>query len=253
MKRSLRNRAVAAWLALSATAALAATISGHPDFTGVWVAASGPPSGPATAGPGARSGGAGSLPFTTYGKSRREAYTRLTAGTDESPGNSCVGAGMPASMQGVAGYPMEIFQRPEQINIVLELHSEMRRIYFGSRNAPEEERKPSRSGYSEGRWEGDTLVVSTNHLVDQVDQTTAHSADAVIVERFRLADRDEQGRRVLLVEMTMTDPKFYAQPVVITKRWTEVPNGRLLPYECTAETWYQHLEDMARKAGVALP
>lgn len=160
---------------------------------------------------------------------------------------------MPASMQGVAGYPMEFFQRPEQIIIVLELHSEIRRIYFGGRNAPEKDRIPSRMGYSEGRWDGDTLVVTTNNLVDQVDQPTAHSDGAVIVERFHLDGKDAQGKRILVVEMTMTDPKFYTQPVVTTKRWTEVPNGRVLPYECTAETWHDRIEDLASKAGVTIP
>jgi len=112
---------------------------------------------------------------------------------------------------------------------------------------------PSRSGYSEGRWEGDTLVVTTNNLVDQVDQSTPHSEDAIVVERYRLEGKDAQGRRILLVEMTMTDPKFYTEPVKMTKRFLEVPNGRILPYECTAETWHNRIEEMAKKAGVPMP
>ena len=56
-----------------------------------------------------------------------------------------------------------------------------------------------------------------------------------------------------LHEMTMTDPKSYTRPVVATKRWVEVPNGQLLPYECTAETWYERIEELAKKAGVPVP
>ena len=95
--------------------------------------------------------------------------------------------------------------------------------------------------------------MTTNNLVDQVDQATAHSDEAVIVERYRLEGKDAQGRRILVAEMTMTDPKFYTQPVVQTKRWLEVPNGRILPYECTAETWHKRIEEMAGKAGVPVP
>jgi hypothetical protein len=260
----------ASWLALCAVTAVAAEKrTEHPDFTGVWATgptappgapgaapAAGAPRGapaPGAAPAGGRGAAAASLPYTPYAKARIEAFQKLTAGTDEAPGLYCVGAGMPGSMQGAGGYPMEIFQRPEQIIIVYELHSEIRRIYFGDRNAPEADRVASRSGYSSGRWEGDTLVVETNNLVDQVDARTAHSDEATIVERYRLEGKDAQGRRILFAEMTMTDPKFYTQPVVTTKRWTEVPNGRLLPYECTAEVWYERVEELAKKAGVPVP
>ncbi len=148
---------------------------------------------------------------------------------------------------------MEILQTPGEIIVVFEAHSEIRRIYFGDRNAAPEDRTPSRSGYSSGHWEGDTLVVETDNLVDQVDQATAHSEDAKIVERYKLEGKDAQGRRILFVEMTMTDPKFYTQPVTMTKRFAEIPNGRALPYECTAETWYERIEEMAKKAGVPVP
>jgi hypothetical protein len=191
--------------------------------------------------------------MTAWGKARRDAYNKLTAGTDDSPGNWCVGTGMPGSMQGAGAYPMEIFQRPEQINITYEAHNEVRRVFFGDRNAPEADRIPSRSGYSEGRWEGNTLVITTNNLVDAVDQATAHSEDAVVVERWTMEGKDAQGRRIMLVEMTMTDPRFYTAPVKLTKRFAEVPNGRILPYECTAETWHNRVEEMAKKAGVPNP
>jgi hypothetical protein len=191
--------------------------------------------------------------MTPYGRARREAYTKLTAGTDESPGNSCVGTGMPGSIQGAGGYPMEIMQRPEQINITFEAHNEVRRVFIGDRNAAPADRIPSRSGYSEGKWEGNTLVITTDNLVDQVDQSYPHSDQAVVVERWTMEGKDAQGRRIMLVEMTMTDPKFYTEPVKLTKRFAEVPNGRILPYECTAETWYDRVEALAKKAGVPHP
>jgi hypothetical protein len=161
---------------------------------------------------------------------------------------------MPGSMLGSGGYPMEILQRPEEIIIVYEAHAEIRRIYFGARNAPEADRVPGRNGYSSGHWEGDTLVVETDNLVDALDQrSTPHSDEATIVERYKLGPKDAQGRRTLTAEMTMTDPKFYTKPVTMSKTWAEVPNGRVLPYDCPEEMWLSRIEEMAKKAGVPVP
>ena len=49
---------------------------------------------------------------TQVAKDRIAAYQKLTGGTDDSPGKWCVGTGMPGSMLGSGGYPMEIHQRP---------------------------------------------------------------------------------------------------------------------------------------------
>ena len=57
----------------------------------------------------------------------------------------------------------------------------------------------------------------------------------------------------VLAEMTMTDPVFYTAPVKLTKRWAEVPNGRVLPYECPEEMWNDHLAKLANEAGVPVP
>lgn len=240
--------AAAMWLTLCAATAMAAEQVAHPDFTGVWTNAPGAP----TAG-GARGAGGAPPPYTPHAQARVDAFQKLTGGTDEAPGLYCVGSGMPGSLQSAGGYPFEIIQRPEQIYIIYELHSEIRRVYFGDRNAAEADRTPSRMGYSSGRWEGDTLVIETNNLVEQIEARTVHSADATIVERYRLEGTDAQGRRILTVEMTMTDPKFYTQPVVATRRWVEVPNGRILPYECTAEIWHERVEELSKQAGVPVP
>ena len=230
-------------------AAMPSAPAAMPDFTGVWTNGGAPGIGGAT---GARGGGA--LPLTPQAKSRVDALQKLVAGTDESPGRWCTGTGMPGSMLGSGGYPMEILQRPEEIVIIYEAHSETRRIYFGSRNAPDADRVPDRNGYSSGHWEGDTLVVETDNLVDALDQrSTPHSDEATIVERYKLGPKDAQGRRTLTAEMTMTDQKFYTAPLKLSKTWAEVPNGRVLPYDCPAEMWNSRIEELAHKAGVPVP
>ncbi len=149
---------------------------------------------------------------------------------------------MPGSMLGSGGYPMEVIQRPDQITIIYEAHNEIRRVYFGDRIIPEGDRVPERNGYSTGRWEGDTLIVETTHLKEQVNQRFAHSDRASIVERYTLTEED--GRKVLTAEMTMTDPDFYTEPVSDMKRWSIIPNGFLMTYECNEPIWHNRLEEL---------
>jgi hypothetical protein len=208
----------------------------RPDFTGVWTRYAGQaPGGPR-----------GELPLRDDARAKIAAYQALVSPAGETPGGYCLGTGMPGSMLGSGGYPMEIIQRPDQITIIYEAHNEIRRIYFGNRVIPAADRFPERNGYSTGRWEGDTLVVETTHLKEQVDQRYAHSEEATIVERYSIAE--ENGRKVLTAEMTMTDPGFYTEPVSETKRWSIVPNGFLMTYECNEPIWIERLEGL-REAG----
>lgn len=244
----MTNR-ISAGLLFSAVLLLPVLASGAspPDLTGVWAVAGGDFGGrPGTPTPG--------LPFLPEAKRRHEAFNAIVSPTGDTPGGVCLGAGMPGAMLGGGSYPMEIIQRPEQITIIYELHGETRRVYFGNRNMPEADRVPGRSGYSSGRWEGDVLVVETNNLVEQLDQrSTPHSDEATIVERYRVEGTDPQGRRKLTVEVTMTDPKFFTAPVVFVRRWTEMPNGHLLPYECNEEVWRDRVDSLAEKGGQKLP
>jgi len=246
--RLARETTFALCAAVLAALPLAAWAASPPDFTGVWATADG-------AGNRTTAGAAAApMPLRPEARQRHEAFNRIVAPTGDTPGGVCLGTGMPGVLLGAGGYPLEIIQRPEQITIIYELHGETRRIYFGARNVPEQNRVPGRSGYSSGRWEGEVLVVETNNLVEQLDQrTTPHSDEAIIVERYRLDGTDAQGRRLLVAEMTMTDPKFYTEPVRLTRRWAQVPDGHLLPYECNEEVWRDRIEMLAKKAGEKLP
>lgn len=214
----------------------------RPDFTGVWTSY--------------RSGDGFSRGFRTIGaqpkltppaQAKIDAYRRVTAGTNYSPGAYCVGSGMPSSMLGSGGYPMEIMQRPEQINIVYEAHNEMRRVYFGDRVANPADVWPERNGYSVGHWEGDTLAIETDHLVEQIDSRYPHSAQARIVEEYRLS-LEEGGKKVITATLTMTDPVFLTEPFTTEKKWQAVPNGRLLTYECTEPDWLDVLDRLLTEA-----
>jgi hypothetical protein len=232
--------ALAFALLTSASPVPASAADDHPDFTGVWGFYVEPGQTPFAF---MRTP---DLPFTPEGKRKSDEYNALVAPTADNPGAHCVGLGMPAHVLASGGYPLEIIQRPEQITMIYEVESETRRIYFGDRNMPEQDRIPDRNGYSSGRWEDATLVVETTHLTEQVDQAYPHSDKARIVERFHL-ETDKKGGKILIDEMTMTDPTFYTKPIPLTKKWSLMPNGHVISYNCTLPDWEKHLDELRKK------
>jgi hypothetical protein len=217
----------------------------RPDFTGVWTDYVDPQQ-PA-AGGGGVPGTVVDLPLTADARQKVESYRKLVAPTGDTPGAYCLGPGMPGVLFGGATYPMEIVHKPEQFTIIHELHNDVRRVYLGSRNMPEADRLPGRNGYSSAHWEGDTLVVETTKLVEQVDQRYPHSDRARVIERYQLTT-SPRGERMIVVDMTMTDPLFYTRPVTGQKKWVEVLNGHLLPYDCAEEGWRKRIEQLEKSA-----
>jgi len=224
----------------AATAALGAE---RPDFTGVW----GNYRAPGAAAP-QRGAPQAALPLRPEAKAKVDAYHALVDPSGDTPGGWCLGTGMPGSMLGSGGYPMEIVQHDNLLLVVFEAHAEIRRIYLGER-AAEGDLFPDRNGYSFGRWEGDKLIVETTHLKEAVDQARyPHSEQAKIVEEYSLVVNDD-GTRVLTSKMTMTDPIFYTQPITAEKKWQFQPGVRLLPYECNEPAWETHLDELRGKHG----
>jgi hypothetical protein len=242
--KAIIRTALALGVAIATSGVLAAE---RPDFTGVW----GNYREPGAAG-GPQRGGAGGgqqpqLPLKPEAKAKVDAYRALVTPSGDTPGGFCLGTGMPGSMLGSGGYPMEIVQHDDVLVVVYEAHTEVRHIYITSR-AKEGDLFPDRNGYSVGRWEGDKLIVETTHLKEAVDQGRyPHSDEAKIVEEYHLTTQDNGGK-VLTANMTLTDPKFYTEPIKAEKKWQFLPGTRLLPYECNEPTWEEHLEQL-RKEG----
>jgi hypothetical protein len=223
-----------------ATAVATAADAPKPDFSGIWTLYRPP-------GAEGRAGRADPVfprdpPFTAEAKTKIAEYQSLVSPLGLTPGGACVGYGMPAAMLSSGGYPMEWIQRPEQVTVIFEAHSEIRRIYIGA-TPNTKDMIPSRDGNSFAHWEGNTLVVETLGLKEAVDQSSAHSDKAKIVERYTIG-KDDAGRKTLTAEMTLTDPVFYTKPVSATKRWLAVENGRLLPYDCTEPAWDDQLDKL---------
>jgi hypothetical protein len=226
----------------STAAAPRAAPATHPDFSGVWTWY-------LVKGQSPFRRHKLDLPFTPLARQKVDAYQALVGPTSDNPGAHCLGSGMPADMMFSGGYPMEIVETPDVIIVLYEAWSEIRQVYLGDKIIPPDDRLPDREGYSAAHWEGDTLVVETGSLKEQVDQMYPHSTEARIVERYHLST-DARGAKVLIDDWTLTDPVFYTRPLSFEKKWALDPKGILLPYECNEEGWLDHL-DALRKAHAA--
>jgi hypothetical protein len=217
-----------------------------PDFSGAWTVLRG-----------AEETGRFGVPretprLTAAGESARANYLSVTEGTNHGPGNSCVGYGMPGSALRSGGYPMEIIQRPEQLFVIYEAHNEIRRIYIGTEADDPETFFRERNGYSSAYWEGHRLIVETTRLKTQIDSAYPHTDEATIREVYYLGDPLEDGTRVLVNELTMTDPAWLEEPFTVTKRWQELAGYHVLTYECTEPNWLDELEMLYDAAGLEM-
>jgi hypothetical protein len=104
-------------------------------------------------------------------------------------------------------FPFQIFQTPKEILIVYEYKGGFRTVYMDPhRDAPNE----SWLGWSNGSWEGDTLVVDVTGFTDHTWFDRAgnfHSADLHVVERYTLVSAYH-----IQYEATIEDPKVFTRP-----------------------------------------
>ena len=224
-----------------------------PDFSGVYRSYRAPAG---AAGVGAVARERQELPALKPGpQAKVDEIKQVLEGTGENGGAWCLGYGMPGSMLGSGGYPMEVIQRPEQITFIYEAHNEIRRVYIGDDNQlPEADRFPDRNGYSRGWWEGDELVVETTSLKELLDGRYPHSENAKVIERYH-AETDKNGNKILAATLTMTDPDFYTKTVEMDKRWRLDSDAKMMPYECDEPTWYDRIDEIRelKKQGKEIP
>ena len=167
-----------------------------------------------------------SYPLTPAARAQLAQFDRST----DNPTANCVPKGMPTIME--APYPIE-FVRQEGGHVLLKIeeYDLERQIYIDGPNVTRELPQPSPLGFSVGRWDGPSLVVTTTRInwpfFSQLG--IRQSAGVSIVERFTPTP---DGSR-LDYEMTVTDPATFTEPVVLRQYWLWLPTVTLLPYRCT--------------------
>ena len=145
----------------------------------------------------------------------------------------CLPDGMPAMM--MAMFPMEVLQTPGQVTIIQEAYNQVRRIYLGEQQVPIADAEPGFWGHSVGHWQGDTLVVNTVGVKENVRfRDVPHSDQMQIDERIRLLSKD-----LFEDQVTVTDPVYLTAPWTFTWKYVRKPGYKILEYVCESNREYQ--------------
>jgi hypothetical protein len=138
----------------------------------------------------------------------------------------CLPEGMPTLMAAV--YPIEILQTPRQIVVLVEFLTQTRRIYLNEKMPAVEDIFPAYNGYSVGHWQGDTLVVETIGIREDVKfMGIPRSAQMKVTERLRLT-----APGLLEDQITIDDPTVLAKPYKFTFGYKRNPDYRIMEYIC---------------------
>src|SRR5215469_12830689 len=210
----------------------AQALGSHPDLTGAWTTypsrGKGPPPDPKLIPPqptplALKPKYAG--PYEAKRAAQRESDKRGEPLANAS--TECIPNGMPQMMFPI--YPIEILQTGGQVTIIAEAMSQVRRIFLDQPQTQIEETPPSYFGHSVGHWEGDTLVVDTVGVKEDVlgYRDMPHSDQMRIKERFHLVAPD-----VLHDEITIEDPVVLEKPWTFTFAYRRSPGYQMLEYVC---------------------
>jgi hypothetical protein len=200
-----------------------AALDALPDWGGIWFVIPNPPG----------SGAAAQPRLKGDYLARREAWlaeVRSRDGVVRRNRSNCSPPGMPRIMR-LAQYPYEFIFAPGRVTINQEAWMQTRTIWTDGR-LHEEDPDPSFMGDSVGHWDGDTLVVVTKGISDEleIDSGWPHSDQFVLTERIHLDPNDPD---VLINEMRMEDPEALAEPFEVTTRYRRDRYGKLLEFQCS--------------------
>ena len=166
----------------------------------------------------------GTIPYKPEGLKKRE---ENKAGWPKSdPEAKCYMGGIPRS--NYMNYPFQIVQGQKDILFVYEYASSNRIVHMSNhQEAPVD----SWMGWSNGKWDGDTLVIEVTGNNDQTwfDRSGNHHSDQLkVTERFT-----RQGDN-LMYEATLEDPVTFTRPWKITMPLYRnvARNAQLLEFKC---------------------
>jgi hypothetical protein len=236
---------------------------GHPDLSGLWQPmrrnpANGKEKGKGTGGgapvrapgepPAAQFGNLGAgfekgLPYTEWGRQTRD--DRKANDSKDNPDANC----RPLGLMQLHTHPFEkkIVQGPGTIVIMYNANNDVRQILTNGQTLPEvgPQLAPWWYGYSVGKWDGDTLVVTTVGFRDDVWLDVNGSpltGTGKIVERFT---RLNFG--TLQIDVTIEDPKAYTAPFTVRVMQQLMRDTELFESVCEDRDAVHYLGDLDAK------
>jgi hypothetical protein len=214
--------------------------NGKPNLNGIWQVTNsanwdlqthGPSAGPPALGallavpPGMGVVEGDEIPYLPAALAQRN-KNRAARWTDD-PEIKCYMPGVPRATY--MPHPFQIVQSPSAILISYQFAEAARPINMGK---PTEAPVDSWMGWSNGRWEGDTLVVDVKSFNDQTwfDRSGNYHSDAMhVVERYTMANAN-----LINYEATIEDPMVFSRPWKIgMPLYKHVEkNARLMEFKC---------------------
>ena len=221
-----------------------ARINGHPNLNGVWQAMNTAhwnlEGGPAQAipewwklgalfavPPGQSVVEGGTIPYLPEALEQRNKNRAAWPAND--PETKCYRAGIPRSTY--MPYPFQIVQGDGDIMFVYEYATSNRTVRMSNHLNPQEVLVDQWLGWSNGRWEGDTLVIDVFGQIRDtwLDRSGNHHNGMTVEERYTPMTENH-----ILYEATITDPRTFSRPWKISMplyRRME-PNAEIFEYKC---------------------
>ena len=225
-------------------AARPARINGHPNMNGVWQAMNTAhwnlEGGPAQAVPEFFRLGAlfavppgqsvvegGTIPYLPEALEQRNKNRASWPAAD--PETKCYRGGIPRSTY--MPYPFQIVQGDGDMMFIYEYATSNRPVRMSNHLNPQEVLVDQWLGWSNGRWEGDTLVIDVFGQIRDtwLDRAGNHHAGMTVEERYTPMTENH-----LWYEATITDPRTFSRPWKIAMplyRRME-PNAEIFEYKC---------------------
>jgi hypothetical protein len=170
----------------------------------------------------------GTIPYLPEALAKREENRAGWPKTD--PEAACYLPGIPRATY--MPYPFQIVQGDEDILFVYAFANANRAVHMKDPRTIDEVPVDLWMGWSNGSWDGDTLVVEVIANDDRTwfDRAGNHHSSAMkVTERYTLLDENR-----MQYEATIDDPETFSRPWTISMhlhRHTE-PNAELLEFKC---------------------
>ncbi|HWF40209.1 MAG TPA: hypothetical protein VG322_16920 [Candidatus Acidoferrales bacterium] len=146
---------------------------------------------------------------------------------DNDPELHCFPPGVPRVW--VLPAPFEIMQLSDRVLIYYEFQHLLRQVHMNRSEHPAD-LIPTWMGDSNGKWEGDTLVIDSVGFNDKtrLDVIGLPHSDALhVTERLRLASPNE-----LQLDVTIDDPKDYSAPMTAHRIYDRKPGWEIGEWVC---------------------
>ncbi len=145
---------------------------------------------------------------------------------------ACYPPGMPRFLTRV--WPIQIIQLPTAIVMIQGFENQVRWIYLdGRKHSDPDTSVASYDGDSIGHWDGNSLVVDTINFEPGhhwIQSGVPVGEDLHIVERWTL----REGGKVLAIQLTMTDPRYWEGEWVNTKLYNLRDDRDIYEVHCIA-------------------